>query len=212
MVDATSRDVMQRLIARGWSPVHAAALAGHGITESNWDPNALNPDEGAFGALQWRLDRRDNLNRFAAARGAKPNDLDTQLDFIRHEMMGPESKAGSAFMAAQDLPSAHAALRKYIRYANPTDAARLANAQRLLGVGGAAAPTGAPGAAAPFSLAPEETPQQAVGAMPLLELAKKVIAQNTQDDGEPMMEIAMARPLGLQRARELLAAMKRIPV
>jgi hypothetical protein len=219
MVDATSRDVFQRLIARGYSPVQAAALTGHGMQESSLNPNAFNPSEGAFGALQWRLDRRDNLNRFAGERGTKPNDLDTQLDFIRHEMMGPEAKAGGAFMAATDLPSAHAALRRYIRYGDNSDATRMAHAEKLLGLPPTTAAAAAP-AAAPFSLAPgvvaqDPTLQNAANAVtPLLAMAKQVIAKNTQDEDQPIepVEIAMAKPLGLNRINDLMAAMKRIRV
>src|SRR5687768_6365500 len=101
MVDDTSRDVMQRLISRGLSPVHAAVLVGHGIQESSLNPSAFNPNENAFGMMQWRLDRQDNLRKFAAERGTRPDDRETQLDFILHEMAGPEKKAGSAFLASK---------------------------------------------------------------------------------------------------------------
>lgn len=215
MVDDTSRDVMQRLIARGLSPVHAAALVGHGIQESSLNPSAYNPKEDAFGMLQWRLDRLDNLKRFASERGVRPDDRETQLDFIMKEMAGPESKAGGAFLAAKDLPSAHAALKRYIRYGDNSDATRLAHAQQLLGI----APTAVAATAPPFGLASAsaEQPQQAeaASAMPLLALAKQTIARNVQgEDDEPlqMMEIATAKPLGLSRVRDLLAAMKKVSV
>lgn len=214
MVDDTSRDVMQRLIARGLSPVHAAALVGHGIQESSLDPAAYNPKEDAFGMIQWRGDRLANLRRFAAERGVRPDDRDTQLDFILKEMSGPEAKAGSAFFAAADLPAAHAALKRYIRYGDNSDAPRLAHAQALLGITGT--PVASTSSGTPFSIAPETGGAQvASAAMPLLDLAKQTIARNSQDtEQEPlqMMEIAPAKPLGLSRVRDLLDAMKRVRV
>jgi hypothetical protein len=208
MVDTTSRDVMARLIARGLTPVQAAALTGHGMQESSLNPNAYNPAEGAFGAIQWREGRLDNLKKFAGSRGKPVNDLDTQLDFIIAEMGGPEKKAGSAFLASTDLPSAHAALKRYIRYGDKSDATRLGHAQALLGGGGAPVAS-APVAAAPFGMAvPTDPAASAAG----LQQAAQVIAGNAQDEQqEPfeMMKLEMARPVGLSRIKEMVAAMKR---
>ncbi len=211
----SGQEVMQKLIARGLSPVQAAALAGHMAQESGYNPNAYNPKEGAFGGVQWRLDRRDNLNKFASDRGAKPGDMDTQLDFILHEMAGPEAKAGSAFLAGKDLPTVHAALKRYIRYGDNSDAARLGEANRLLGGGAAqsvmgmsAAPPAAP-AAVPFGLTATEAAPAAVN--PQIAAAIQAIPKQAMQEEEPM-EVAplqMARPLGLARVRELLAAMNR---
>ncbi len=214
MVDATARAVMEKLVARGLSPVQAAALVGHDMQESSLNPNAFNPKEGAFGIGQWRLDRLDNLKRFANDRGVPHNALDTQLDFTLHEMRGPEAKAGNAFFAASDLPSAHAALKRYIRYGDDSDATRMAHASRLLGIAPpAAAPTqNAAAATVPFGMAapaaPEAQQSQAAG----LQAFAQALQRNTQDQDEPfqMLEIPHARPVGLSRVKELLAAMKRM--
>lgn len=128
--------IVQGLIARGYSPVHAAALAGHALQESGGNPAAFNPKEDAHGILQWRGDRWAGLQALAKARGAAPDDPQVQLDFIAHEMAGPEAKAGSIFRSAADLPSASAALKKYIRFGDNSDATRLNNARGLLGAPG----------------------------------------------------------------------------
>lgn len=125
--------IVQALIARGYSPVQAAALGGHILQESGGNPNSLNEKEGAHGLVQWRNDRWDNLQKFAKDSGVSPNDPNIQLDFIRKEMAGPEAKSGSAFAMASDLPSASAALKGYIRYGDNSDAVRLNNAKGLLG-------------------------------------------------------------------------------
>lgn len=127
--------IVQGLIARGYSPVHAAALAGHALQESGGNPAAFNPKEDAHGILQWRGDRWSGLQALAKARGAAPDDPQVQLDFISHEMAGPEAKAGAAFRSTTDLPSASVALKKYIRFGDNSDATRLNNARGLLSVG-----------------------------------------------------------------------------
>lgn len=127
--------IVQGLIARGYSPVHAAALAGHALQESGGNPAAFNPKEDAHGILQWRGDRWDGLQALAKARGTAPADPQVQLDFIAHEMAGPEAKAGSLFRSTTDLPGASAALKKYIRFGDNSDETRLNNARDLLGVG-----------------------------------------------------------------------------
>lgn len=125
--------IVQGLIARGYSPVHAAALAGHMLQESGGDPAAFNPKEDAHGILQWRGDRWAGLQALAKSRGTAPDDPQVQLDFITHEMNGPEAKAGALFRSTADLPSASAALKKYIRFGDNSDGTRLNNARGLLG-------------------------------------------------------------------------------
>lgn len=132
MAESPGAFVFNGLIQRGYSPVHAAALAGHTVQESGGNPNALNEGEGAHGLLQWRLDRWQNLQNFAKERGVDPSDPNLQLDFIAKEMAGPEAKAGAKFNAATDLPSASAALKSYIRFGDKSDDTRLSNARGFL--------------------------------------------------------------------------------
>jgi hypothetical protein len=125
--------IMQGLIARGYSPVQAAALGGHMLQESGGDPTNVNPKEDAHGLLQWRGDRWDNLQALAKSRGVSPTDPNVQLDFIGQEMAGPEAKAGAAFNAGgDDLAATSAALKRYIRFGDNSDGARLNNARGLL--------------------------------------------------------------------------------
>lgn len=128
--------IVQGLIARGYSPVQAAALAGHALQESRGNPEAFNPKEDAHGILQWRNDRWDGLQALAKARGVAPTDPNVQLDFIRQEMNGPEAKSSAGFQSATDLPSASAALKPYIRFGDNSDATRLNNARGLLNAPG----------------------------------------------------------------------------
>lgn len=177
------------LISRGFSPVQAAALAGNMQQESSFNPNAVNTEEDAHGLLQWRLDRWQALQDFAKANNGSPTDLNTQLDFIRHEMNGAEKKAGSAFMAATDLPSANAALKGYIRYGDKSQDARLAYAQPFLtGQQPAmATPVTAPVAQAPFrpAVAPQAAPIFAPQPQP-----QQQPQQQAPDTGIEMPQIA----------------------
>lgn len=153
MADAyTPQDAFGYLTDQGYAPHHAAALVGNMMQESSMNPNALNQGEGAYGLMQWRLDRRQGLEDFARAQGAAPNDPTTQLNYIRQEMGGPESKAGNAFLAAPDVASANAALKGYIRYGDDSQATRLSNANAVLG--GAALPGAAAGPAGGAPTAP----------------------------------------------------------
>lgn len=125
--------VVDGFIARGFTPVQAAVLAGNMQQESGFNPAAHNPKEDAFGGFQWRLDRKSGLENYAAATGRKPDDLDAQMDWVVKEMLGPESRNAAAFLAATDTQSANAAIKKYIRWGDNSDGARLQNALAFMG-------------------------------------------------------------------------------
>jgi Phage tail lysozyme len=128
-----SQRVHQGLMARGFSPVQSAALAGNIQQESGFDPSRLNAGEGGIGFIQWRLDRRQDLRAFAAARGKPETDFDTQLDFLASEMRGKEAANTRDFFNATDLASANRALKQYIRYGDDSEGTRLQNAIAISG-------------------------------------------------------------------------------
>ncbi|SCM71486.1 hypothetical protein KL86PLE_100234 [uncultured Pleomorphomonas sp.] len=113
----------------GFSDVQAAALIGNMRQESGLNSTALNKGEGAYGLIQWRLDRRNALNAYA---GDDVSDPYAQMRFMRSEMFGPESRAGSKFLAATDLAGANDALKGYIRYGDDSQGLRLDYAQQAL--------------------------------------------------------------------------------
>lgn len=110
--------VYSGLLQRGFQPPQAAALAGNIQQESSGSPTALNQASSAYGLLNWRGPRLAGLQSYAAATGRQASDPNAQLDFIVHEMQGPEASNVGAFLAAPDVPAANAALKKYIRYGN----------------------------------------------------------------------------------------------
>lgn len=170
--------IVQGLIQRGYSPHAAAALAGNILQESGGNPSALNKGEGANGLLQWRLDRWENLKKFADEQGKSPNDPQIQMDYIGKEIAGPENKAGSKFLAAPDVESANAALKGFIRYGDDSAGTRLANAKSLYSqmngpVGAldqAATPPPQPGPPTVLASSPDASPA-APPANPLANLA-----------------------------------------
>lgn len=204
--------IVQGLIARGYSPVHAAALAGHALQESGGDPAAFNPKEDAHGILQWRGDRWAGLQALAKARGVAPDDPQVQLDFISHEMAGPEAKAGAVFRSTADLPSASAALKKYIRFGDDSDELRLNNARGLfakpgIGMLASTSPATPSVLAAPPAPAPSSPVDDTAFMASLANIPKMLAAQQQNQVFAPaavapdnmrarMAAIAAARQLG----------------
>lgn len=121
------------LLRRGFNPAQAAALVGNMQQESSFNPDAFNSKEGATGLIQWRKGRARGLDSFAASEGRSPSDPNVQLDYIVHEMTGPESKSASAFLKAKDIRDANAALKGYIRYGDNSEPTRLQYALSFAG-------------------------------------------------------------------------------
>ena len=111
--------LMARLMRSGLSRAQAAAMVGNLRRESSLISNNVNQGEQAYGLMQWRGDRFEELMAFAAKQGKTWTDPDVQADFAVHEMRsGKEQKAGKAFLGATDVPSANQALKGVIRYAD----------------------------------------------------------------------------------------------
>jgi hypothetical protein len=176
-----AKRVYDAAIARGLTPVQAAAFTGSALAESSYRTDARNPGDGrdgtdSVGLFQWNSARARNLQAFAAQRGKDWRDKDVQLEYAFEEMGGPESFAGQALRNARTPQEATAAMLHYLRPAgytrgNPLAAgsaqARMGNTQALLGLyGGApvpqqAAPQPMP---APVAQAPDGTPVQQANA------------------------------------------------
>jgi hypothetical protein len=106
----TRREAYEYYISKGWSPQAAAAIVGGGLQESRLDPGAVGDKGSAYGAFQWRNERRLGLLNFAKAQGQDPRNLSTQLAYHDWELReGPERKWGAQLQQAPDLQSAVAA-------------------------------------------------------------------------------------------------------
>lgn len=118
--------IYQGLLSRGYNPAQAAALAGNIEQESSFNPTAWNGSSQAGGLMQWRQDRLSGLESYANQTGRSPANIDTQLDYIVHEMQGPEAKSSADFLNATTVPEANAALKSYVRYGDDETGNRLA--------------------------------------------------------------------------------------
>lgn len=105
MADNTAY-AMEWLRKKGYAPYQAAAMVGHGMQESGLDTNATGDNGTAKGIFQWRGDRLAGLHSFAAATGSDPNNIDTQLGFMDHELNTTERRAGDALRASTDVRGA----------------------------------------------------------------------------------------------------------
>ena len=127
---------------RGYTREQAAGIVGNLIHESNLNPGAIGDSGTSVGIGQFHNERAAALKQFAAARGKPVNDLQTQLEFVDHELQ--TSEAGTA-AALKGATTAREAARAFIGYerpqgytaANPEGglgfANRVANAEGLAG-------------------------------------------------------------------------------
>lgn len=85
MADVVS-SIVSYLRGKGLPPAAIAGILGNMQTESNFSTSALNGKEGAIGLIQWEGGRRANLQNFAASQGRSETHLQSQLDFMWHEL------------------------------------------------------------------------------------------------------------------------------
>ena len=101
-----AHDVYQGLVARGLDPATAIGFAANAVLESRANPATGAGDMGAsHGLMQWRGPRYEG---FVGKFGDSTN-LDDHLDYIMHEINGPEAKAWQAIQTAANDPAAKAA-------------------------------------------------------------------------------------------------------
>lgn len=107
------------LVQRGMDPETAIGFAANAVQESRANPATDAGDMGAsHGLMQWRDDRYAG---FQSKFGNSTN-LDDHLDYVMHEISGPEAKAWQAIQAAaQDPASKAVAVSQF--YERPKDTA-----------------------------------------------------------------------------------------
>jgi hypothetical protein len=108
----------EKFAAAGSSPeeahVRASGMVGSLMVESgaSLNPQAKNPNGGAYGIAQWlSKDRVANLRRMYGI----PTSFENQLSFIWWELNNPERRALQLFVAAKTLDDAVHAAAKYER-------------------------------------------------------------------------------------------------
>ena len=76
----------QALIKRGFTKIQAAAIVGNIWAECTFDHTDVGSG-GDFGLMQWLGDRKRALIAFAEKRKSSIMNLETQLDFIKYELL-----------------------------------------------------------------------------------------------------------------------------
>jgi hypothetical protein len=126
-LDASTLDrahaIYAGLVARGMDEPTATAFAANAVQESRANPGTAPGDMGAsHGAFQWRDARLDNYIKLYGHPPEKGT-LDEQLDFVMHEIGGPEQPAWKSIMASgSDAGSRAAAVSRYWERPKDTDA------------------------------------------------------------------------------------------
>ncbi|WP_213775433.1 phage tail tip lysozyme [Bradyrhizobium sp. dw_78] len=107
--------VNSALIAKGYSPIAAAGIVGNVVHESGVDPTAVGDNGTSGGLAQWHNERLTALKAFAAAQGKPVSDLQTQVDFIDHELHTTEAGTLAKLQAATTPEDAAGAFIDYER-------------------------------------------------------------------------------------------------
>lgn len=112
--------VMSFFQSKGLPPHAAAALAGHAKQESSFNPGIKGDRGASLGLFQWQGGRRRALERFAAARGTSPTDLQTQLEFAWHEMeTGADPGARRALQELKSANNLEEAVAAFMHFERP---------------------------------------------------------------------------------------------
>ncbi len=111
---ARTQQAYQYFMDQGYSPAASAGIVGNLVKESRMNPNAINRGDGADGSNsigigQWNQDRAQNLNKFAAGRGTSPNDFNTQLAFVNHELNTNKVGVKNSLMSNPNMSPGEAA-------------------------------------------------------------------------------------------------------
>ncbi|MDD8024268.1 MAG: phage tail tip lysozyme [Paracoccaceae bacterium] len=106
--------VYGRLIGHGMPPHVAAGFVGNFMVEAgpSISPRAVGDSGQAIGLAQWN-DRSAALVEFARKRGKDWQDLDTQIDFVMHELETTERAARDRIWATQSPRDAAMAVSQY---------------------------------------------------------------------------------------------------
>jgi len=128
------------LMQRGL-PLHVAqGIVANMKAESRLDPgiNEIAPivpgSRGGFGLNQWTGPRRVQFEEYAAARGADPADVNTQLDFTLWELNNTESRAHDNLLATDNaIDAARVYSDDFLRPGIPHMDRRLSYAREFAG-------------------------------------------------------------------------------
>ena len=127
--------VIKGLVARGLPEHVAEGFAMNIADESSFNPGIVGDAGAALGLVQWNGPRKRALQNFAAQNGANATDPELQLDFLMHELNGPENGAFKAILRTSTAGEAAAAIVN--KFERPAEVHRARREAKYLGGGGA---------------------------------------------------------------------------
>lgn len=135
------KHALEFFVNKGLSYAQAAGVVGNLMWESG-DPTLVKTDKlgdkngMSYGIGQWNGSRRKNLENFAKNRGTKMSDLDTQLEFVWHEITDGDQKAFKVLeglrTATDPAQAATIFMKRYERPGTPHLDKRIKYAKELL--------------------------------------------------------------------------------
>ncbi|WAK01880.1 phage tail tip lysozyme [Methylobacter sp. YRD-M1] len=133
MMDDRRLQLTQFFVNKGLEPHQAAGIVGNLEGESNLDPRAVG-DHGTSGGLaQWHNERLSGLNKFAFNNNADANDVNTQAEYLWHELNTTHKKALEALRQSKSTTDATIAFTDHFeRPAKPNYEHRAGLAERAL--------------------------------------------------------------------------------
>jgi hypothetical protein len=94
-------------VRKGLTPVQAAGVVGNLMQESHANPRAVQEGGPGRGIAQWSMGARwSSLVSFAHSHSASPWSLDTQLQFLWHELSTVPGYGLDSLRAAKTVPAA----------------------------------------------------------------------------------------------------------
>lgn len=102
----TQEKVWNYLRGKGLSEHAVAGIMGNIERESRFTPGAQEQGGTGIGLVQWSFGRADNLRNYAKKKGKSWKDLNTQLDFLWHELTTTEVSALAALKSSKSVTGA----------------------------------------------------------------------------------------------------------
>lgn len=124
-------EIAKYLISKGYTPEHAAGIAGNIYVESGYKTGAIGDSGTSYGLVQWHNERWDRLKEFCEKNNLDPSSVEGQLIYLDWELKTREKKARTELMRT-DTPSESAyAFAKYFERPAKISPKRMEKAEEI---------------------------------------------------------------------------------
>ena len=113
MMPEPAREAYGMLRKAGYDHKVTSALIGNIMQESAFNTNAVGDNGNAYGIAQWNGPRRRAYAKYARENNLHPEELQSQINFLVHELRGPENRA---YQRIQNAPDARTAALEASRH------------------------------------------------------------------------------------------------